>query len=399
MQKIFTRDFVLSFFAQFTFSSVFSILIPTIPIYLSRVGAREAEIGVLVGSLSVSSLVIRPLVGRYLLKIPERRFMIAGAIVYTLSSIAYLFAPPFWPLLTVRVFQGIGLALFSTASFTLVANTTSETHRGQILSYFYLSINFAFALAPYFGMLLVNRFDFPFNFKLLFLVSAALSLCCLFITLKLKKVQSVPSVGLSLQKQPFLSREALPPAIIALLITITWGALTAFFPLYALSHGVDNPGLFFAAFALTLILVRSLAGRILDIYSRETVILPSLFSLVISMAILAFSKTLMMFILVAVIWGTGTAFLYPALVAYTLDRAGSSRGPAMGTFTALTDLGAGMGSVIMGVILQLTNYPIMFLCLALTGIINILYFYSSVRKKPQDLFSHAEGEPLGPGRG
>ena len=377
-KKILTRDFVLSFFAQFTFSSVFSILIPTIPIYLSRMGAREAEIGVLVGALSVSSLVLRPLIGRALLKIPEKKFMIVGALLYTLSSIAYLFAPPFWPLLAVRVFQGIGLAFFSTASFTLVANMIPETHRGQIISYFYLSINFAFALAPYFGMLLINQFNFPFNFKILFLVCTGLSLCCLFITLKLKKMSDVPLANLSLQKQPFLSREALPPAIIAFLITITWGALTAFFPLYALSHGVDNPGLFFAAFAITLIFVRGLGGKILDIYAREKVILPCLFNLIISTVILAFSTTLTMFILVAVIWGMGTAFLYPALVAYTIDRAGSSRGPAMGTFTALTDLGAGMGSVIMGIILQLTNYPIMFLCLALTGVINLLYFYFAV---------------------
>ena len=387
-KKILTQDFVLSFFAQFTFSSVFSILIPTIPIYLSRMGAKEAEIGVLIGSLSVSSLVLRPLVGRALLKIPERRFMIAGALFYAFSSIAYLFAPPFWPLLAVRVFQGIGLAFFSTASFTLIASITPDTHRGQIISYFYLSINFAFALAPYFGMLIVNWLNFPFNFQALFLVCTGLSLCCLFITLKLKKLQSVPLADLSLQKQPFLSREALPPAIIAFLITITWGALTAFFPLYALSQGVDNPGIFFAAFAITLILVRGLGGRILDIYSREKVIFPCLFNLVISVTILAFSTTLTMFILAAVIWGMGTAFLYPSLVVYALDRAGSSRGPAMGTFTALTDLGAGMGSVIMGVILELTNYPIMFLCLALTGIINILYFYFAVRKKGRERYAN-----------
>ena len=398
-KKILTRDFVLSFFAQFTFSSVFSILIPTIPIYLSRMGAKEAEIGVLVGAFSVSSLLLRPLVGRALLKIPERRFMIAGALFYTLSSIAYLVAPPFWPLLAVRVFQGIGLALFSTASFTLVANITPETHRGQIISYFYLSINFAFALAPYFGMLLINQFDFPFNFQLLFLVSTGLSLCCLFITLKLKKMQGVPLVDPSSQKQPFLSREALPPAIIAFLITITWGALTAFFPLYALSQGVDNPGLFFAAFAITLILARGFGGKIVDLYAREKIMFPCLFTLVISMAILAFSSTLPMFILVAIIWGMGTAFLYPSLVAYTLDRAGSSRGPAMGTFTALTDLGAGMGSVIMGIILQLTNYPIMFLCLALTGVINLLYFHFFVRRKPQNLLSRALGGPLCRGQG
>jgi len=380
-QKILTRDFVLNFFAQFTLSSAFSILIPTIPIYLSRMGAKEAEIGVLVGALSVSSLVLRPLVGRALLKIPERSFMIAGALFYISSSIAYLFAPPFWPLLAVRVFQGIGLAFFSTASFTLVANITPETNRGQIISYFYLSINFAFALAPYFGMLIINWFNFPFNFKILFLVCTGLSLCCLFITLKLKKVPGYPIANSSSQKQPFLSREAFPPAIIAFLATITWGALTAFFPLYALSQGVDNPGLFFAAFAITLILVRGFGGKILDTYAREKVVLPCLFSPIISMAILAFSSSLQMFILVAIIWGIGHAFLYPTLLAYTIDRAGSSRGPAMGIFTALTDLGTGMGSMIMGIILQLTDYPTMFLCLAFTGIINLLYFYFFVRKK------------------
>lgn len=291
--------------------------------------------------------------------------------------------------------SGIGLAFFSTASFTLLANITPEANRGQIISYFYVSINLAFALGPYFGMLLINRFDFPFNFEVLFLVCAGLSLCCLFISLKLKKIQGLPIADLSSQKQSFLSLDALPPAIIASIITITWGAMTAFFPLYALKKGVDNPGLFFAAFALTLILVRGLGGKILDTYSREKVIFPCLFNLIISMPILAFSSTLPMFILVAIIWGIGSAFLFPSLLAYTIDLAGSNRGPAMGTFTALVDLGAGMGAVIMGVILQLTNYTVMFLCLALTGVINFFYFYFAVRKKPKEItFPVGEG-PVG----
>jgi MFS family permease len=129
------------FFAQFTFSSVFYILIPTLPIYLSRMGAKEAEIGVLVGAFSVSSLVFRPIVGKALLKIPERSFMIAGTLFFALSSVAYLFAPPFWPLLVVRIFQGVGLAFFSTASFTLLANITPEPIVGKSsVTSIYLSI-------------------------------------------------------------------------------------------------------------------------------------------------------------------------------------------------------------------------------------------------------------------
>lgn len=375
--KIFTRDFVLSFFAQFAFSSVFFILIPTIPIYLSKLGSTEAGIGVLIGAMSASSIVLRPLVGRTLLRAHEKDFMIAGALIYAFSSIAYLISKPFWPFLIVRILQGIGLALFATASFTLILRISPEARRGQSLSYFYLAINIAFAVAPSLGMLLINHFDFP----ALFLACAGLSLCSLFITMKLEKRPVDPLDAPSIQSQPFLSREALPASIMAFMGSMIWGAVTAFFPLYALSHGVANPGLFFAALAITLIVARSFGGKILDMYSREKVLLPCLVAQIIAMALLAFSRNLPMFVLVAVIWGMGNAFLYPSLIAFATDLVGSSRGPAIGTYLALSDLGAGMGSVIMGIILQWTSYPIMFLSLAFTGAINLLYFDHAVRKK------------------
>ena len=303
--------------------------------------------------------------------------MIAGAVLYTLSSIAYLAAPPFWPFLIVRIMQGIVLAFFSTASVALIANITSENRRGQIISYYFLSFNFAFALAPYFGMVLINQF----SFTVLFLVCTALSLCTLFVTLKLKKMKGIPIENDSIQSQPFFSREVLPSSIMAFLLNIIWGSLGAFFPLYALRHGVSNPGIFFAFVAITLILGRSLGGRILDIYRREKVITPCLIVVILSIVILTFSTTLPMFILVAIIFGTGWAFLYPSLVVYAVENSGSARGPAMGTFTALADLGAGIGPMIMGLILEWTNYPMMFFFLALIGAINFLYFRYTIREK------------------
>jgi MFS family permease len=306
--------------------------------------------------------------------------MMAGAVLYTFSSIAYLAAPPFWPFLIVRIMQGVGLAFFSTASVALIANITSENRRGQIISYYFLSFNFAFALAPYFGMVLINQFSFTVHF----LVCTALSLCTLFVTLKLKKVQGIPIENDSIQSQPFFSREVLPSSIMAFLLNLIWGSLGAFFPLYALRHGVSNPGIFFAFVAITLILGRSLGGRILDIYAREKVIIPCFITIIISIVILTFSTTLPMFILVAIIFGTGWAFLYPSLVVYAVENSGSARGPAMGTFTALADLGAGIGPMIMGLILEWTNYPVMFILLALIGAINFLYFYYTIwgkRKK------------------
>jgi MFS family permease len=376
IQKILTRNFVLCFLSQFTFTSVFHILIPTLPIYLSRSGSSEAEIGILIGIFGISSLILRPFVGRSLLKIPEKIFMVTGTIIYALSSIAYLLIPPFWPFLLVRVFQGIGMAFFYTASVTFIANISPEAHRGQSLAYFYMAFNISFALSPSFGMFLINNF----GFTLLFLFCLGLSLCSLFLTTQLGKRKVEPLEALPNQPEPFLSWEAFPSSLISFFGHIIWGALTAFFPLYALDQGMANPGFFFAAYAIVIILGRALGGRILDLYSREKVILPCLTTPIISMTILAFSKTLPMFIMVAVIWGIGVAFLFPSLLAYVIERTGSSRGATIGTFTAFGDLGIALGPGVMGIILHWTSYSIMFLLLAFIGLINLIYFHFFVRK-------------------
>jgi MFS family permease len=377
MRKILTREFILGFFAQFAFISVFYILIPTLPIYLLRSGCKEAEIGVLVGIFFVSALALRPFVGKALVRIPEKTFMIAGAVIFVLTSFAYLLAPPFWPFFLVRIVQGIGLALFHTASFTLIANISPEAHLGQSLSYFFLAPNVSLALLPSLGMFVINRFNFTF----LFLTCLGLSLCALLITIKLKRRPVAPLEDPSPQNGMLLSWKAIPPSIVNLLNFIMWGALTAFFPLYALNHGVTNSGLFFTVVAIMFFLGRAFGGKILDLYRRDKVIPLLLVMSLISMVILAFSKNLTMFILVAVIWGIGNALLTPAILAYVLDRAGSSKGPAIGMYMLLSDLGLGLGPVIMGIIIRLSSYPMMFLCLAFTGVINLIYFFFFVRKR------------------
>ncbi len=382
-QRIFTRDFVLSFLGQFIFSAVFYTLIPTLPIYLSKRGVKEAEIGVLIGIASIFSLLLRPFIGKGLSKRPEKLFLVSGALVLTFSVVALLWVSAFWPLLVVRASQGISAALFFTSSFTLIANISPEQHRGQSMSIYYLSSNVAFAVAPWFGMVLINSFAFPGNFTILFLFCTALSFLSLSFVLKLgtRKV-SVPESSLS-GKEPLLNLPAVPPAIMACLVNVIWGTVIAFFPLYAIGHGMANPGIFFALFSIILILGRAFGGKVLDLYARqrEKIILPCLMIYVIAMTLLAFSKTPLMFILVALIWGIGNALLYPMLITIALDQADANRGPAMGTYTAIADLGTGLGPVSMGLILSWTNYQFMFFCLALVGLINFLYYHFCVRKE------------------
>jgi len=374
--RILNRDFVLTLSAQFTVSFVYYILIPTLPIYLSKIGSTKVEIGILIGMLNLSCLVLRPFVGRALVKVPEVTFMIAGVILFAVASAGYLFALPFWPLLAVRMLQGIGLAFFWTAAVTLVANVSPGARLGQSISYYFMTGNIALVLAPSFGMFLIRSF----NFKLLFLFCTGLSLFSLPIITRLTRRQINPLERLTTTDGSLLSRKALSPAIVAFMADSVFGALTAFFPLYAVKHGMANPGIFFGTFAVTVIVSRALGGRVFDFPNRDSVILPCLTIYIIAMSILFFFKTVPMFLVAAVIWGVGHAFLFPVLTAYALDLTTGSRGPAMGTFMALDDLGLGLGPVIMGIVLDLTSYPVMFICLGSTGLINLSYFYFFVRE-------------------
>ncbi len=380
LQKILSREFILCFFAQFAFTSVFHILVPTIPIYLSRSGSTEVEIGILIGALGISSLLLRPMVGKTLSKISEKKFMLGGAILFAVTSIAYVFAPPFWPFLLVRIFQGIGTAFFFTASIAYITNITPEAYRGQSLGYFFLSFNISMALAPIIGMFLINQF----SFDILFSVCTALSLCSLLIAGKLSQKESNPIDDLPTEVSSSFGFKTFSPILLYFMVHMIFGALMAFFPLHAINHGVTNPGLFFTAYASVMIAGRVFGGRVFDVQEREKVILPCIIAFILAMTLLAFSKTLEMFILVAVIAAAGHAFLVPSLFAYILDLVGSSRGPAIGWLTAMGDLGLGLGPMIMGVILRLTSFPTMFLCLALTGLIGLAYFYLFVRKTLED---------------
>jgi MFS family permease len=56
----------------------------------------------------------------------------------------------------------------------------------------------------------------------------------------------------------------------------------------------------------------------------------------------------------------------------------------MGIITAMGDLGMAVGPMLMGIILRLTNFPIMFLSLALISLINFFYFYLLVKKRRRE---------------
>jgi predicted MFS family arabinose efflux permease len=104
-----------------------------------------------------------------------------------------------------------------------------------------------------------------------------------------------------------------------------------------------------------------------------------------------------MFILVAVLLGAGWTLLYPFLTIFVIEKAGLERGPAMATFTAIADLGSGLGPMVMGIVLEKTGYTVMFVCLIFTAVLNLFYFYWAIVKKEGTVSAPGmSGGTLGP---
>jgi MFS family permease len=378
MQNILIRDYVLCFLSFFGFLAAFNALIPTLPVYLAQSGSNEREVGVLIGTISISSLVSRFLVGRILLKHSERLVMMWGAVLFAFTFLALVLFRPFWPLFIVRLVQGVAFACLDTSAITYAVRIIPLAYRARAISYFLLAPPLASAIATSSGVFVVNGYGFA---ALLF-ACTGLSMCVLILSWRLKGQKTVrPAVISPVKNNLFFERKIFAPAMVMFLFAFSWTGITAFFPLYAIQCGIKNPGYFFSANAVMLIAARTLGGRVFDIYSKEKIISTAMIIFMVAAATLASSKTLPLFILAGLLWGMGSAFFMPGCMAYAFDYAGSSGGTAIGTFQAFMDLGMGFGPAITGIIIPLAGYRVTFLCLGFVCLVNLVYFQFYLTKK------------------
>jgi len=372
-----TRDFLLAFFALFAFIVNHHALYPTLPIYLKELGSNTREIGILVGIFGVSSLFARLLAGGALGKYHEKKVMMFGALLFVLTFVALMVFRPFWPLFAVRLFQGVAFACLDTAALSFVVRITPLTRRGQAIGYFTLAPILTTAIAPLGAMFLINRY----SFTTLFSICIILSFFSFFFVWRLKGENVVTSdTGASGSNDIFLNRKVIAPSMISFMKNFVYGGVIAFFRLYAIQCGVKNPGYFFTASAVMLIAGRIIGGKIVDTCDKRKIIPIMIFSGTVAMIVLSFSKSLLLFIFVGMIWGAGSAFFFPAAMAYALEYADSSDGTTVGTFRAISDLGSALGPVVAGLIVPLTGYRIMFAVLAFICFINFCYFQFYVKK-------------------
>ena len=142
-----------------------------------------------------------------------------------------------------------------------------------------------------------------------------------------------------------------------------------------------NVGAFFLIYAITLIITRPITGKISDKYGEGVIIVPAIFIMIIALLVLALTKGTIGLVITAILYGIGFGSAQPALQVATLRLASpDKKGVANATFFTAFDLGIGLGSIILGFILQLIGYQMLFVVCAASGFISLLIFILFVEK-------------------
>lgn len=384
-EKIWTRDFVLICLANFFIFLGFQMTLPTLPIFVQELGGSDQMIGLIIGIFTFSALIFRPYAGK-LLESKGRQFVyMLGLAVFVFSVGSYAFIVSIGFLLIMRVVQGIGWGFSTTATSTIATDLIPPKRRGEGMGYFGLSGNLALAFGPALGLTLVG----VISFTSLFLICGGLGLVAFLLstTIRYKKVETSPDKTVTVKFDIF-EKTALEPSILLFFITVTFGGIASFLPLYAAQKGIAGIELYFLVYAIFLMVSRTFAGKIYDRKGHLYVFLPGTVFIFIAMLLLAWLPNMSVMLIAAGIYGLGFGSVQPALQAWAVDKApGNRKGMANATFFSFFDLGVGLGAMTFGQLASMFGYGSIYKTAALSVLLAmILYIYLYVRaKKRQSL--------------
>lgn len=379
-EKIWTRDFILICLANFFVFLGFQMTLPTIPLFVESLGGNDRLIGVVVGIFTFSALLIRPFAGQ-LLETKGRRFVfLAGLTIFILTIGVFGFTTSLILLFAIRVIQGIGWGYSTTASGTIATDLIPAKRRGEGMGYYGLSGNVALAIGPSLGLILVNII----SFKELFLICGLLGIIAWISasTIRYKKVEPM-AIAAKKTKWSLYEKSALQPSILIFFISVTFGGISTFLPLYADQRGVTGIQWYFFIFAAALMTTRIFAGQLYDKHGHKAIYIPSTILISIAMLLLAWMPNNTVLYIAAICYGLGFGALQPALQAWSVEKAAANRkGMANATYFSFFDLGIGFGAILFGQIGYFLDYRSIYITAALSVLLSIvIYIWLLIRNK------------------
>lgn len=342
----FNFQFGLLCFSNFLFSCSFSMMIPELPGYLTRLGGAEYK-GLIIALFTLMAGISRPFSGKLTDTVGRVPVMIFGSLVCVVCSLLYPVLTTISGFLLLRFFHGFSTGFKPTATSAYGADVVHESRRGEALGMLALGYSLGSSLGPMLGSWLVT--DYSYN--IMFYVSSGFALGSVAILYNIRETLAQPKKFsfryLRIGRNEIFEPSAVKPAVIMLLLCFSIGCVLTLSPDLSASVGMKNKGSFYAIYTVASLVIRLIAGKSSDKYGRVIVLIWTSFVQIIAFILLAFSHSASMVILSAVVYGLSVGMNGPTLMAWAVDLCrAENRGRAVASVYIALELGIGCGALL-----------------------------------------------------
>ena len=361
----------------------FGILVLTLPLYgKDSLGAGSVGVGIAMGAASLTALLLGPPSGRVADRRGRRGMLVGGAAVMVAAYVALVLDPSLPAVVVIRLVAGAGEAAFIVAAFTVVTDLAPPERRGEAISLATLASYGGAAAGAIAGDLVLG----DGRFGAVWMLAAACAAVGALVGLTIPETR--PQTTGEAPPGWLPPRGALLPGVILLLALLGFGGFNAFAALHA--RDVDAPpGVVFAVFALTVVLVRSIGRTIPDRLGARRTAAAACVGVAAGLTTIASWPSELGLFIGAAIFGAGQALAYPAVVLLAIARTSESeRSAVLGAVTAFIDVALSAGAFMLGAVAALAGYRGAFLAagaVAATGLVLL----ARLRTAPREVVSAA----------
>lgn len=379
-ERLWTRNFILALVITIGVNLACNLLLSTISIYAKQITSTDAYAGVMTGAFTLAALFIRIVAGKMLDKIGRRKVLMFGVGITVLSTVAYLLTNNIYIIIFLRVMQGVGFGISSTAIATIVTDVTPESRMLEGIGYSGVGITITTAIGPSIALALVGEnYD---KFNVLFIVTAAVALFTILLSFKLsyKEVVSKKEEG-TCDGEGISISKIIIPSIVLFIAAVAESTILAFAALYGIELGFSNIGLFFTINAMGILASRLFINQIVNKLGTNVVVSSGVLIFAASIFGIAVTKTYIMLIIMGFLCGVMVGSLLPIVNLLILDSASkSSRGMANAIYYALIDGGYGIGSIMWGKVVVACGYRWIYAYSSISLVVAFLIFVTSIVK-------------------
>ena len=353
--------------------------------------SSEADwvVGIVVGALGLAGSLTRPLAGVWVDSGERERWLRIGGAGTVVAFVGYGLSLDPWVMLGFRAIHGVAMGLFTTALLAMVASHIPPRQRGLGVG-LYQSGN---AVAQLYAAPLAVWIAVATSFELSFLVGAVAAGVALAIGAMVRDLDApVARPSVPWRRREWVSRPAVAPAVVFLSMTTTVGAIVAFMPLFVEERDLGNPGLYYTVWGALLLAARFGSGPVGDRFGRGAVILPALAGGALGLLALASAQSQAVLLASAAVGGLALGSVQVSVTALIFDRAApEARGAAMATYTMAWDVGAVIGGVLLGFIVDATSYAFGFVLMAALPVVGMAVFVLTIAR-PERARTPSDGD-------